>query len=282
MTSSADRAGREGGPDGDRWQPVGGVDPRSLGAARRLLHNMAQWPARIANSYVAGATWPERLRMRWDDAAQAVATALFDADLRLSLHLPTLALQFLAHDRPTPHRMDPQGRSPAEIEAWLLVELLHRDIDRNGFSTALPYSVPQLMSGDAEDYDLRACAVALAELAAWYHTAALAFRAVAQRSGALDEAGAGIAFWPHDLSLTCRLGGAAGAKPTALEMVFSPGRRGREEPYFHVGPESTGEDQAGVSAVLKTSTMIASPAPQDCLAAFLHDALSTVGPQAKT
>ena len=71
-----------------------------------------------------------------------------------------------------PHILDPEEHSPAEVEAWILVELLHRGLDREQFSKALPYTIKNLMSGDAEDYSPQACAEGLTQLATWFRAAA--------------------------------------------------------------------------------------------------------------
>ena len=59
------------------------------------------------------------------------------------MRLPTLEMQFHEHGKPVPHILDPEEHSPAEVEAWMLVELLHRGVDREKFSKTLPYSNPQ-------------------------------------------------------------------------------------------------------------------------------------------
>ena len=106
MTNSADQEYSAVAGDA-RWQAIGKVGPRCLGQARWLALNIVQWPARIANSYVTGSTWPERTWMAWQPAADAIVTRSFDRALSLRLDLRTLELCFLEQGRRVPHAFDP-------------------------------------------------------------------------------------------------------------------------------------------------------------------------------
>src|SRR5262249_59077858 len=64
--------------------------------------------------------------------------------------------------------LEPEERSSAEVEGWILVELLHRGVDRDKFSKSLPYTIKNLITGDAEDYSPRACAAGLRQLLSWF------------------------------------------------------------------------------------------------------------------
>jgi hypothetical protein len=273
MTNSADQEYSAVAGDA-RWQAIGKVDPRCLGQARWLALNIVQWPARIANSYVTGSTWPERTWMAWQPAADAIVTRSFDRALSLRLDLRTLELCFLEQGHRVPHAFDPEARSPAEAEAWILVELLHQGIDRTRFSKALPYDIPDLLTGDAEDYAPQSCAAELTELAAWYHNAVLSFATAAKEMGMSDPH---IECSPQNLTMICRLGSdSKGPKRPAVELGFSPGRRAKDEPYFYVTPGSGAEEPRGVQAVMSSSTVAAAGAPQESLSVFLRDAMSDV------
>jgi len=271
MTNSADQTAVTAEHS---WQSVGRLDPRSLGKARALAFNLVQWPARIANSYVTGATWQDRTRLQWRTADDSIVTQSFDGGFGLKLQPRTLEMCFVEQGRPVPHTFDPEGHSPAEAEAWILVELLHRGIDRTRFATALPYSIPDLMTGDAEDYSLYDCTAELAELAAWYHNAALSFAAIAQDVGA---PGLLIDYSPQNLAMTCRLQSRGGpARAPEIELGFSPGQETKDEPYFWATPANVGEGH-GARAVLKTTALAASGAPQADVATFLRTAASDIG-----
>ena len=272
MTNSADQE-CIAVPGDARWQAIGKVDPRCLGQARWLALNIVQWPARVANSYVTGATWQERTWMAWQPAADAIVTQSFDRALSLRLDLRTLEMCFFEQGRRVPHVFDPEARSPAEAEAWLLVEFLHHGIDRTRFSKALPYDIPDLLTGDAEDYAPQSCAAELTELAAWYHNAVLSFATAAKEMGMSDPH---IECSPQNLTMICRLGSdSTGLKRPAVELGFSPGLA-KDEPYFYVTPGSAAEEPRGAQAVMRSSTVAAAAAPQESLSVFLRDAMSDV------
>src|SRR5262245_16786903 len=138
--------------------------------ARELTLNLVQWLARIANSYVADHSIKDRLELDFRNDGSFV-TKTFEDGLALELRLPRLEMQFQERGKPVPHVLDPEERSPAEAEAWLLVELLHRGLDRDKFCKSLPYTIANLMSGDAEDYSPQACATGLVQLTAWFRVA---------------------------------------------------------------------------------------------------------------
>src|SRR3984893_5342685 len=87
-----------------------------------------------------------------DSQRQALVTQEFLPQLTVELRIPELALQFKEDGRAVPHVIKLDDRTPAEVEAWVLVELLHRGIDYDRFSKSLPYKVPDLMMGDAVRY----------------------------------------------------------------------------------------------------------------------------------
>jgi hypothetical protein len=270
MTNSADQT-LDAGPAGETgWRAVGKLHPSSLGAARVLALNTAQWPARIANSYVAGKTWAQRMSLQWNVAEDLLVTPSFDRQLAVALDAATLQMWFLASGRPVPHTFDPEGRSPAEAEAWVLVELLHRGIEPTHFTKTLPYDLPDLMSGDAEQYSPQSYAAELVELAAWYHNAAANFVAAAADIGAAKPS---LTCNPQDLSMRCRLElGEAEENPGTIELGFSPGTQEVDEPHFYVS-RAGGRPAAG--CIMRSTTLIGDRAPQGGLAAFLRHAINS-------
>lgn len=182
--------------------------------AREQTLNLVQWLARIANSYVAGGVPEERVVLNFR-ADGAFVTKTFDSDIALEMRLPSLEMQFQERSTPRPHILDPEEHSPAEVEAWILVELLHRGLDRDKFSKSLPYAIKSLMSGDAEDYSPQACAAGLTQLTAWFCAAA----------SVLSSDG-GVVCLPQTLML---VGASGHGTPAAW---FSPGDEQHDEPHF--------------------------------------------------
>jgi hypothetical protein len=250
--------------NGIPWQPVGKVDARSLGEARRQVRNMAQWLARIASSYVDVQPRTRRLILEWRDNNPGLATQAFADGLRLQLSFPDLVMQFAENGVPTPHQFHPKERSPAEAEAWLLVELLHRGVDRSRFSKRLPYEIPDLMTGDAEDYIPEGCEDGLAELAAWFTNAA---RLIVAPAGPGAVAPGPLQCWPQNLHLTGRV--AAESQGQFVRVGFSPGASG-EEPYFFVGKDAGDDpDPPRALTIFPTSRALATGDPATAIREFL-------------
>jgi len=240
MTSSPDALSIPA-PQSVQWQPIPAADGDALARARRETMNIVQWLARIANSYV-NAPQDERILLRYLPREPALTTMEFEGNKSLQLRLPTLEMQFLDNGRPVPHIFNPEEHSPAEAEAWLLVELLHRNMGRERFSKKLPYKVPNLLYGDAEDYSPESCKTGLRQLAAWLQNAAAAFAAA-------GDAGTVICS-PQTLDLI----GAQGC--------FSLGDASGE-PYFYM-------DRPGKRSMLKASQFIAERDPLAIIVAFLN------------
>jgi hypothetical protein len=219
-----------------------------------------QWLARIANSFAPGSTAEERVLLEFRAADAAFVTPPFDRDIALEMRLPSLEMQFLEGGRPVPHVFDPEEHSPAEVEAWLLVELLHRGLDRAKFSKNLPYTVPDLMTGDADDHAPSACRPGLTQLAAWFRNAAAILAAVEGTGKAR------VVCWPQTLDLTCS--SARGSKP-ALEAAFgfSPGDARSPEPSFYL----RGAD-GRKRAILSASELAAESDPAAAAMRFIRSA----------
>lgn len=255
MTNSPDRS------SAIKWRTRTIGDLSELAQARAEAINIVQWLARIANSYVPAdrSRWRTHLEFRIDDAA--VVTGEFDKAVALELRLPTLELQFLEHGRPAPHVFDPEEHSPAELEAWILVELLHRGIDRDKFSKALPYSIPGLLSGDAEDYSPQLCRQGLMTLALVMQDAAAVLGRIHRTEGS------SITCLPENLNLVGRQG--PGAENAAF--AFSPGDAVSPEPYFYLREGS----QVNRNALkIKASTLMAEPDPMAAALKLKRSALA--------
>jgi hypothetical protein len=232
------------------------TDLDALAKARTEAINLVQWLARLANSYVTEDP-PERrtdLEFRAFDAA--FFTKPFDKNLALEIRLPSLEMQFLDHGQPVLHILDPEEHSPAEIEAWILVELLHRGVDREKFSKKLPYTVPGLMSGDAEDHSPQSCRPGLAQLTAWFQNATAILGTASRGLGAAKMR---VVCLPQTLNFTC----VSGAGVIRSDFGFSPGDRQNSEPFFYVTSEARGH------SVLKASKLLAERDPAAAALAFL-------------
>ena len=247
--------------NGVQWPPVDGLD--ELAKARTETINLVQWLARIANSYVTEGPPERRTELEFHSPAATLFTKPFDKNLALEIRLPSLEMQFSDNGNPVPHILDPEEHSPAEIEAWLLVELLHRGIDREKFSKELPYAVPGLISGDAEDHSPQSCQRGLTQLVAWFQGAAAVLRAASRGGGAADIR---IVCLPQTLNLKC----VSGPDAALAEFGFSPGDMQNPEPFFYATSNAAiGSEKAKSVSILKASKLLADRDPAAAALKFL-------------
>ena len=193
-------------------------DPPRLAGARRQMISAVLWPARVAASFAAKADAPSPA-LTWNSDRQAVTTPPFEQALQLELRLPMLHMQFLEHGRPAPHVLDMDDRSPAHVEAWILVELLHRGVDRERFSKALPFEVQNAMWGDHEKFSTADYEAEIAALSQWLVAGADVLSEVAP--------GMAITVQPQTLSLSAPMTlkrGDGSSEPR--QVVFSLGDGG--------------------------------------------------------
>ena len=217
------------------WRSVGAVNPHRLGEARRQAHNAAQWLVRLARSYIAPQPHAQHTLLQWDSQRQALVTQEFLPQLTVELRIPELALQFKEDGRAVPHVIKLDDRTPAEVEAWVLVELLHRGIDYDRFSKSLPYKVPDLMTGDAARYVAEPLAAELNELATWFANAASVLAAVEKEQlRAATRSTPALWCWPGVFHLAILLPMHDASSGPMLRAGFSAGDDRNDQPYFYV------------------------------------------------
>ncbi len=265
MTNLANRSAVST-PGFDQWLPLRPVEREELNTARSETLNLLQWLVRTANSFVTGATPEERVSLYFRSANTSFVTKTFGNNYSLELRLPTLKLQFLENGKPMPHIFDPEENSPAKVEAWLLIEFLHRGLDRSKFSKNLPYALSGLLTGDADNHSPQRWEQGLSHLTAWFKNAATTIRSAVGISGA----GIDIVCMPQTLNLTCVVGPAS----RQVEIGFSPGGAQIDEPYFYVNPHVSGGSQTGIKrSVLTASKLLAEPDPNTAVMNFIKAAM---------
>lgn len=214
------------------WHTVGGVDPAALEAARQHLINAAQWPARLAHSFLSHEPNDAHILLTAEPGEGKLVSRPFLPGLAIELAVGDLALQFREDGRPSPHILQLEGRTPSQAEAWILVELLHRHADRDRFSKALPYELARPMTGDASEYEPEKHAEGLAELARWLANAAHALAEAGREYGATPV------LHPRflDLHIVLPVDGPATAQSRAVRLGFVPGDERSGEPFFYAVP----------------------------------------------
>jgi len=272
------------------WRPVGDINPRELGKARHLARNGAQWLARIARSYIEPAADDTHTCLSWEDEGNALVTQEISPGLVLELRMPELVLQFKEEGKRVSHQFVMDDSSPAKVEAWLLVELLHRGVDRDRLSKDLPYKIPGLMTGDAVNYSTDPAKDELRELSRWYANAASVFGQV-RDTYAVPEAGPSlIRCWPHHLNLDVVFHRNGGKHDRSIRVGMAPGDGYYDEPYFYVTPLScpATEDLPDIpdighwhtkdfnAAILTGSRIVENEMTGDVIAGFISAVISAV------
>ena len=218
------------------WQAVGNINPRELGTARHLAHNGAQWLARIACSYIEPDTDEAHTCLSWVNDGNALVTQEIAPGLVLELRVPELVLQFKEEGERVSHEFEMHERTPAKVEAWLLVELLHRGVDRDQLSKDLPYKIPGLMTGDAVSYSADPSKEELQELSYWYANAASVLGLVRDKHANPKSEPSQIRCWPHRFNMDVVLHCNSSTDDRSITVGLAPGDGYYDEPYFYVTP----------------------------------------------
>jgi hypothetical protein len=248
-----------------------------MASARRQFYSVSLWLARLSQSYIPSDPHQQHLRLRWLADKRSLSTQPFSDHLTLELKLPDLHLQFMEHGRPVPHVFDAEDRTPAATEAWILVELLHRGIDRKAFSKSLPFETADLMSGDSESYAPDSYEAELSELTGQLSAGIAVLDGLAKELGATDGVWiapetmhAGIAIVPQKPPAN---GGAR------VRIGFSLGDERIGESYFYVVPQDHGTIRSLRPGTVLTATQIAASAMTPAaVRAFLRDAAAGTKP----
>ena len=241
---------------------LNGADTKRLAQARRHIHNGALWLARMANCYRPPEADSAQMRLRWLDQSRSLSTQTFNNNLTLQLRLPQLHLQFMENGNPMPHVFDMEDRTPAEAEAWILVELLHRGLERERFTKTLPFEIAALMTGDTDTYAPVEYESELAKLTDWLAGGAAVLKRLSQSSEGL---------WLAPEQLQFSVVTSSADKPA--RTGFSLGDERMSEPNFFVVPQKIGTAQSlRPNAVLTASQVHKGAMSPDAIVAYLKDA----------
>lgn len=209
----------------------------SLRDAFSQSHNAVQWLARMVRSFRSVDSGAD-ISLRWDEERQSFVTEVFSDGLKMEMKFPELTLQFLQDDKPVEHELRMEGRSPAQVEAWVLVELLHRGMDRDKFSKDLPYDIPHAMAGDSVEYSPDFREEELKTILGWFTAAADLLKRLSfnpdKKGGPAPE----LMLWTRDFSLETNvplLGqNATTQNERSIRVGFFPLRAGAVDPHYRV------------------------------------------------
>ena len=137
----------------NKWPEIAIFQTKKYRNARVEAHNALFWMARASHSFLDPTLGNSHLSLFWNEDNCDFRTRLLVDGCQIGLHLPDLELYFCDHGEKVPHSFWLDDRTPAFVEAWYLVELLHRGIEQEKFSTALPFESPDMLMGDTEDHN---------------------------------------------------------------------------------------------------------------------------------
>lgn len=259
------------------WQAIEPIASSRMGEARRQAHNAVHWLARLANSYVETEPDNRHVDLLWDMDRATLGTKTFENNLSVELRVADLELQFCEDGKPVPHILSFEERTPAHVEAWVLVELLHRGVDRDQFSKDLPYQVRDLMLGDSEDHEVEAFSTELSTLNAWLRNAAAVCTALRHELGQ-DQAEhtkkSPLTLWPETFQLGIEIPLPQGFGAKALRAGLSAGDALRPDPFFFAGtPEQTQTADFDPTSLLTTQRIQTDNLAADDVIGFLRESV---------
>lgn len=253
---------------GERAQQDGSVLALQLNAAEpdvaadiyRQAQSALQWLARLANSYVEAKPDASHLLLRWNDEPKTIASPEIAPGTTVELQPHKFCLQFREDGKPTMHPVTLDDISPARVEAWCLIELLHRNLDRDRFSKDLPYDIDGLMTGDAEEFETYGKEEVFERLGALFSEAAELLKSV--EPGDHD-----IGIDPRDFTMFRRLSG-----DREIGLCLGDGEVG--QPYYFrtsAGPKSNHQSRSRApgTEILTAQSIAADGKTADDISAFL-------------
>jgi hypothetical protein len=221
-------------------------DPGKFVRARDEAQNLAQWLARMTLSFEESRKDSMDTSLSWNGATKVISTPEIAANVTLQLQLPDLILQFSENGEPVPHAMEVEGKSSAEIEAWLLVEMFHRGFDRDRFDKDLPYRWLKMMTGDEAKYSPGDVSAELQILTSYLEQAAMILQLVGEGverayggsllrktplSGAVSDL---LAFGPEKFDLCCSFRQFRTGQSHVIHVGFTAGDSNDPIPRFFI------------------------------------------------
>ena len=204
--------------------------------ARFEAQNALFWMARAAHSYLEPEQANKHLDLEWQSDRASLYTKVFDGDLQIGLSIPELEIFFCENGEKVRHSFWFDDRTPAYVEAWYLVELLHRDRDRSKFTIELPFESKDFFLGDTDEHDAPAVAVELKAMHDFFIIAADILSQVQQKladSGDVAAKIGSISCKPENFTLSFEIATKSDDHANIL-VGMSLGDDLRPAPFFFV------------------------------------------------
>ncbi|MCB1527802.1 MAG: hypothetical protein KDJ45_08885 [Hyphomicrobiaceae bacterium] len=259
------------------WPKLNEIENDKLAAALRQAHNGVHWLARFANSYVETNGSGDPTQLVWNASDGVIQTKPFLDEYAVELRVGPLELQFREQGRPVPHAVNFEERTPAHIEAWALVELLHRGIDRERFSKMLPYQAADVMTGDHEEHEADAYKTELAAIEKCLRLGTEVLLQLRQRDEGSEAAGKPLTCWPQKFQIGYEMPLPPGSGAESLKVGISPGDAEHSQPYFFVStPHQAQTASHGRESVLPLSEIAERGLDREAVVAELHQRVATL------
>lgn len=247
------------------WKSLISADEERFSEAKLQFASALQWVAYIERSYVQSDN-PDELFLHWLDERGIISTHDFAGTYGLGLHVNDLMMQFTASGVPEDHKIELDERSPAEVEAWILSELLHRGIDRSKFAKKLPYDLTDLMSGDDLDFSPREYEAELTKLFSLLQNAAHNMCNAAVELGLAEKDNCTFRISPQNLNLEIDL-------PNYVFGFSFNDKLDDDSPYFYTMRTSRGEISYSDKRTLKVSNISKDATAQEVLNFLQHETI---------
>lgn len=247
------------------WKPFTPTDGERFSEAKLQLLSALQWVAYIEHSYIKSDDQDE-VFLHWSDEHGTICSGEFAENYGIEMHVNDLMMQFTAGGVPEDHKILLDERSPAEVEAWILSELLHRAIDREPFEKHLPYETTRFMSGDDLDFFPSEYEPELTRLARWLRSATDTITRTMAELGSAQKSRHEFRISPQNLNLEVDASGHV--------FGFSIGDDESDNvPYFYSIRIDGRKPSSSDKRTLKVSSLSKEKAAESVLDFFKHETI---------
>lgn len=178
----------------ETWHPLGGVSPRELADDHLQLHHAVQLLAAFGQNHLRPRDDDSHRSMTWDGGHGRFLTDPTEDGLRAGLAVATLELQLLRGPDGLA-TLDLRGRTDADAHDWLVGAIADARDDEPAELTRPEYEIPAHPVQDGTPFE--PTQEGLAELAGWYHNAALVLHGLTEG----DPDAEPVRCWPHHFDI---------------------------------------------------------------------------------
>jgi hypothetical protein len=216
------------------WSALRKTDLLPLRQARMQAYFAVQWLARAARAYIPPQPDDGHTNLGWDEGFEGFITHPLENGIRIALRIRDLTLALVKDGITQSFQLN--GRTEAEVRAWLGKEMQSLRLQAAALDAALPYELPSHPLANGAPYHAASLAEPLSGLAAWYAGAYSALESVRRRLLMRGLPAPEVRCWPHHFDLDCLTTVAKGSAGTTSTMGagFSPGDHYYDEPYFYI------------------------------------------------